>query len=86
MSFTDYAAHRSARWSRRLQRTAAADRPRLYRQLLADIGARPLPPRANRTNPRVVKRKMSNFGVKGPHHRLWPQPTKPFREAVVLLN
>jgi hypothetical protein len=69
-----------------VQRTAAADRPRLYRQLLADIGARPLAPRANRTNPRVVKRKMSNFGVKGPHHRHWPQPTKPFREAVVLLN
>ena len=47
------------------QRTAAADRLRLYRQLLADIGARPLAPRANRTNSSVVKRKMSNFGVKG---------------------
>jgi Insertion element 4 transposase N-terminal/Transposase DDE domain len=69
-----------------VQRTAAADRPRLYRQLLADIAARPLAPRANRINPRVVKRKMSNFGVKGPYHRHWPQPTKPFREAVVLIN
>lgn len=69
-----------------MQRTAEADHPRLYRQLLADIVATPLPPRANRGNPRVVKRKMSKFGVKGPHHRHWPQPTKPFREAVVLLN
>lgn len=69
-----------------MQRTAAADRPRLYRQLLADVAARPLPPRVNRTNPRVVKKKMSNFPVKSLHHRHWPQPTKSFREAVVLLN
>jgi Insertion element 4 transposase N-terminal/Transposase DDE domain len=69
------------------QRTAAADHPRLYRQLLADIVATPLGPRTNRANPRVVKRKMSNFGVKKPEHH-WHrlQPTKPFREAVVLLN
>src|SRR5918992_445383 len=69
-----------------LQRTAAADHPCLYRQLLADIAATPLRPRTNRSNPRVVKRKMSKFRVKTPDHRHWPQPTKPFREAVVLLN
>lgn len=69
-----------------VQRTAEADRPRLYRGLLEDVAARPLAPRANRCNPRVVKRKMSNFGAKSPSHRNWPQPTKPFREAVVLLN
>ena len=69
------------------QRTAAADHPRLYRQLLADIAATPLRPRTNRTNPRVVKRKMSKYRVKNPdRHRHWPQPTKAFREAVVLLN
>lgn len=68
-----------------VQRTAAADHPRLYRRLLADVAATPLPPRANRGNPRVVKHKMSNFEVKNPSHRAWPQPTKPFREAVVLL-
>jgi hypothetical protein len=68
-----------------IQRTAAEDHPRLYRQLLADVAATPLPPRGNRSNPRVVKRKMSNFGVKNPSHRAWPQPSKPFREAVVLL-
>lgn len=69
-----------------LQRSAAADHPRLYRQLLADIAATPLRPRTNRSNPRVVKRKMSKFRVKTPDHRHWPQPTKPFREAVILLN
>jgi Insertion element 4 transposase N-terminal/Transposase DDE domain len=68
------------------QRTARADHPRLYQRLLEDVAATPLPPRANRSNPRVVKRKMSKFGVKNPSHRDWPQPTKSFREAVVLLN
>ena len=67
------------------QRTASADHARLYRQLLSDVSSTPLPPRANRSNPRVVKRKMSKFGVKTPSHRAWPQPTKPFRDAVVLL-
>lgn len=67
------------------QRTAPTDYPRLYRQLLADVAAAPLPARANRSNPRVVKRKMSNFRVKNPSHRRWLQPSKPFREAVTLL-
>lgn len=67
-----------------LQRTAPADRPRLYRQLLADIARCPLPPRRTRSYPRVVKQKMSNFRVKAPCHRHWPQPTKAFRDAIVL--
>jgi hypothetical protein len=67
-----------------LQRTAPADHPRLYRQLLADIVRRPLPPRRNRSYPRVVKQKMSNFRVKAPVHRRWPQPTRAFRDAIVL--
>jgi hypothetical protein len=68
------------------QRTAKADHPRLYRQLLEDVAARPLAPRTDRCNPRVVKRKMSKFKVKNPSPRDWPQPTKSFREALVLLN
>jgi hypothetical protein len=67
-----------------LHRTAPVDHPRLYQQLLADMVATPLPPRRNRSYPRVVKRKMSNFRVKGPHHRRWPQPTKAFRDAIAL--
>jgi hypothetical protein len=42
----------------------------------------PLSPRRLRANPRVVKRKMSGFGVKRSHHRDWPQPTRDPREAV----
>lgn len=41
-----------------------------------------LPARRLRANPRVVKRKMSNYGVKRPEHRNWPQPTPPPSQAV----
>lgn len=67
------------------QRSAPVEHARLYAALLADVLAHRLPPRPNRLNPRVVKQKMSNYPVKRPHHRHWPQPTKPFRDAVVLL-
>jgi hypothetical protein len=67
-----------------LHRSAPTAHPRLYRQLLADVVASPLPPRRNRSTPRVVKQKMSTFRVKAPCHRRWPQPTKAFRDAIVL--
>ncbi len=67
------------------QRAAPREHPRLYRHLLTDVAAARLPARANRSNPRVVKQKMRNFRVKGPAHQHWPQPTKPFRTAIVLL-
>jgi hypothetical protein len=54
-------------------------------RLLQDIGRELLPERANRSNPRVVKRKMSNFDLKRDVHRHWPQPTKRFADAIVLL-
>lgn len=59
---------------------------RIYRQLLADLAAARLPPRPNRAQPRVVKQQQSPYAVKRPHHRHWPQPTKPFRDAILLLN
>jgi hypothetical protein len=34
----------------------------------------------------VVKRKMSNYGVKRARHRHWPQPTIPAAEAVVIVE
>ena len=43
-----------------------------------------LPTRRLRGQPRVVKRKMSNFGVKTTVLRHWPQPTKPPAEAVTI--
>jgi hypothetical protein len=56
-----------------------------YQQLLCDIGQAKLPQRLNRINPRVIKRKMSKFGLKREQHHHWPQPTKSFSETVVLL-
>jgi hypothetical protein len=67
------------------QMVAPAERPRLYTRLLQDIAAGRLPARRLRSNPRVVKRKMSNFRLKRPEHRHWPQPTRPFRAAVLLI-
>lgn len=68
------------------QRIASADHPTIYRAMLADIAAQKLPERRDRVNPRVVKQKMSSFRVKRPCHRQLPQPTKPFRNAIVLLK
>ncbi|WP_220040629.1 hypothetical protein, partial [Streptomyces tateyamensis] len=49
---------------------------------LREIARHLLPVRRKRSNARVVKRKMSNFGVKRAKHRLWPQPTRNPAEAV----
>jgi hypothetical protein len=54
-------------------------------RLVRDIGREQLPERDHRCNPRVVKRKMSKFRLKREAHRHWPQPTKSFAEAVVVL-
>ena len=67
------------------QMTAPDQLPALYQRLLRDIGRKRLPPRRLRSNPRVVKRKMSNFKLKRPEHRAWPQPAvRSFREAIEL--
>jgi hypothetical protein len=54
-------------------------------RMLRDIGREILPERANRSNPRVIKRKMSKFDLKREQHRHWPQPTKSIADAIVLL-
>ena len=59
---------------------------RWYEDLLAEIGEDVLPERRNRINPRVIKRKMSNWRKKRPEHRRYPQPTKKFRQSVVILS
>jgi len=60
-------------------------RQRLHRRALLALAGQGLPRRAERSNPRVVKQKMANFRVKTAQHQRWPQPTKPFADAVVLL-
>jgi hypothetical protein len=56
-----------------------------YQRLLREVRRQTLRPRRDRWYARVIKRKMSNWMKKRPEHRNPPQPTKPFREAVVLL-
>ena len=67
------------------QMVVPEQRPALYQRLLHDLARCRLPQRANRINPRVVKRHVSKFPGKQPHHRSWPQLTLPFRSAVALL-
>lgn len=59
--------------------------PGRYQRLLRDLACFCLPPRAIRSNPRVVKRKMSNFDKKRPEHRGCPQPARSFPEAIALI-
>ncbi len=67
------------------QITAPTDQARLYARLLRDITAGRLPARCPRSNPRVVKRKMSNFRRKRPAHEHPPKPTvRSFRDAVCI--
>jgi hypothetical protein len=55
-----------------------------YRLLLQEMAAERIAPRRNRVNPRVVKRKMSKFAKKRPHHRSRPPLKKTFAETVVI--
>ena len=59
---------------------------RWYEDVVAEVAEEVLPPRRNRLNPRVIKRKMSNWKKKRPEHRHYPQPTKKFRQNIVMLN
>lgn len=67
------------------QQVRPAQRPALYQRLLADIRRHRLPPRANRQNPRVVKRTRAKYPPKRNAQPLPPLTTACFREAVQLL-
>jgi len=69
-----------------MRNAPAPNLPRLYQGMLLLIGQCRLPPRENRINPRVIKKKMSKWLKKRPEHYRPLQPTKPFKEAVVMLN
>lgn len=58
---------------------------RALRRAIAEILACLLPPRRLRAAARVVKRKMSGFGVKRAAHRAWPGPSLPPAAAVRVL-
>jgi hypothetical protein len=48
--------------------------PLFAQRLLTEVAAERLPPRRERGNPRVVKRKMSNYQLKRPVHANPPKP------------
>ena len=58
--------------------------PLLYARLLLDLAAKRLPERRPRSNPRVVKRKMSNFKLKRAEQARPPKPEQSFRDAIVI--
>jgi len=68
------------------QMSAPQEHARLYQRLLEDIRQHRLPERDHRSNPRVVKRKMSKFPRKRPIHQMIQQPCRPFRESIVMLR
>lgn len=55
-----------------------------YRDLVEEVSEEVLDERRNRINPRVIKRKMSNWRKKRPEHRNYPQPRKEFKDAIVM--
>ena len=59
---------------------------RWYRSLLAEFREEIIPPRRNRINPRVIKRKMSRWKRARPQHRRLPPLTKTFVETIVMKN
>lgn len=52
------------------------------RTTIAEVRWELLPGRRLRAAARVVKRKMSNYGVKRAEHRSWPRPTMPPADAI----
>jgi Insertion element 4 transposase N-terminal/Transposase DDE domain len=61
-------------------------RHRWHRQLIQEISEEVLEPRRNRINPRVIKKKMSNWEKKKPKHLRYPQPEKEFRDAILVIH
>lgn len=56
----------------------------LYVRLLLDLAAKRLPERRPRSNPRVIKRKMSNFKLKRTEHQHPPKLQGSFRDMLVI--
>jgi len=59
---------------------------RWYNNLLLEVSQERLEPRRDRVNPRVIKRKLSYWPKKRRKHRNSPQPTRNFRNSIVMLE
>lgn len=67
------------------QIVAPAQHQSLYQRMLVEIGRVKLPQRRARSNPRVVKRKMSKFERKRERHYSLPPLKVSFRQAIMLI-
>jgi hypothetical protein len=77
----------SLRAARRTARTQPGfpppnDQQRAHQQAIAEILTQPLPDRRLRSNPHVIKRKISNWAVKRAEHR---NPAKPADKVITIL-
>jgi hypothetical protein len=61
-------------------------RARWYDDLIAEIAEELLPQRRTRINPRVIKKKMSNWAKKRPRHRATTKPKELFRDTIEILR
>ena len=68
------------------QNQSHQDREAWYRELVQEVAEEVLSPRRHRINPRVIKVKMSKWPKKRPVHRAFPQPSKPFEQAIAVLH
>lgn len=59
---------------------------RWYRRLVQEVAEEIIPPRRQRINPRVIKRKMSQWPKKRSLHRHPLQPTKPFEATIAMCH
>jgi hypothetical protein len=66
--------------------TNARDLSASLRAAIAEVGHELLPERRLRAAARVVKRKMSNYGVKRAEHASWPRPTLRPAQAVRVIG
>lgn len=57
-----------------------------YQAVIWEISHEQIPPRRNRINPRVIKRKMSRWRKCRPPHRKQPPLTKLFEDTVVMIH
>lgn len=63
-----------------------AARANWYQMLIDEVAQEQLPPRRNRVNPRVIKRKLSHWKKKRPEHRNYPQPKQEFCKSIAMLR
>jgi hypothetical protein len=77
-----HAARRSVRTGLTATVTLATALQRAITEILHPL----LPERRLRANPRVVRRKMSNYNVKHAQHRDSPNPTIPIGNAIRVLS